>query len=384
MLTIDPQVQVRMVEHLKNGTTDLAAADLYVPISNFSSSEIAQRERDMMRARPLIVAHRSELPEPGSFITRDVLGTAIIIARQTDGSVAAFRNMCRHRGGKVETAASGKKRFFVCGYHGWSYDRNGTLKGVPFESSFDPIDRSCRSLIPVQCDERHGFVWVNLSSQQERDVASFLGQADAVLGSLQINDRVIVLDKTFTLPVNWKLVVDGATDILHPQFLHPNGVGKLIHGNTSVWQGFGRHCMSFSPRKRLVETVEKGLELPSEGLYRYFGGNFFVYPNSLVFPTPDHIEFWTVWPSTISPGESMTHIRFLIRPEIINDQIMARVNKSWEILQDAAVNEDWPMEVSIQANANANPQGTFIYGRSEVSCQHLHRQLKEDLEGLSV
>ena len=88
-----------IVRHFQDRTTDTAEADLRVPIANFVSDEHAARERELMRRLPLVVAHHSELPTAGSFITRDVLGTSIIVVRRADNGVAAFLNMCRHRGG---------------------------------------------------------------------------------------------------------------------------------------------------------------------------------------------------------------------------------------------------------------------------------------------
>jgi hypothetical protein len=37
------------------------------------------------------------------------------------------------------------------------------------------------------------------------------------------------------------------------------------------------------------------------------------------------------------------------------------------------------MELTIQRNVAARPQGSFLYGRNQQSCQHLHRRLAADL-----
>ena len=87
-----------------------------------------------------------------------------------------------------------------------------------------------------------------------------------------------------------------------------------------------------------------------------------------------------MWPSTEEAGKSTTNIRFLIRPELLTDEMAERLNQSWEILSHAGYTEDWPMERAIQVNAEADPSGDFLYGRSEISCQHLHRQLSRDLD----
>lgn len=373
MNTILAGVYDRMVEHLKNGTTDMADDILNVPVENFTSAEYLQKELDVFRRMPLVAAMSSELPEAGSFVTRDILGASILIVRQKDGSVAAFRNMCRHRGGKVELAESGKKPFFVCAYHGWSYDGAGALRGVPYEDHLGEIDKGCNSLIRLHSEERHGIVWVDFSGTQDRSIADYLGDADARLADYAVEKTVIFMEKKMTVPINWKLVMDGAIDVLHPQFLHPNGVGKLIQTNAAVWLDYGRHGQSFSARKRLAEKVRAGE--PVEAGWRYITGNLVMFPNASLIPTPDHFEYWNVWPDLKDPGQCHVHIRFLVEEAKLNDEVAARINRSWEILQQAALEEDFPMEETIQANANSYPVGDFIYGRSEAPCQHLHRQM---------
>src|SRR5262249_48075096 len=161
------------------------------------------------------------------------------------------------------------------------------------------------------------------------------------------------VDKTFTLDVNWKLLVDGATDVMHPQFLHPGGVGDLIETNVGVDRTYGRHAQHFGARKKLRALLDQGtaLELGT----RCIASNLVVYPNVLIITAPEHIECWTVWPDA-DPGKATVNIRFYVRKVILTPEIEARVHKSWAILHDAASKEDWPMEEWIQQNAKAQPR----------------------------
>ena len=372
-----------IVRHFQDRTTDMAEADLRVPIANFVSDEHAARERELMRRLPLVVAHHSELPTAGSFITRNVLGTSIIVVRRADNGIAAFLNMCRHRGGRVEDEASGSKRVFTCRYHGWSYDHDdGGLRNVPFREYFESVDDACSGLVPVQVEERHGMIWATLRGDGP-SVEEFLGEeASRQLAAFELDRAVMFLDEAFTLDVNWKLVADGAIDVLHPKFLHPQGVGKLIETGRSVWRQYGRHGQSFNPRKKLGALVEAGE--PLDDVWKYVASNLVVYPNCSVIAAPDHVEFWTVWPSTTTASSATVSIRFFIREEILDEAMAERLQRSWAILRQAALEEDFPMEVSIQANAIANPEGTFLYGRSEAACQHLHVWLERDLAAMGA
>ncbi|MEQ9663495.1 MAG: aromatic ring-hydroxylating dioxygenase subunit alpha [Parasphingopyxis sp.] len=380
MNTFLDQVYQRMVDHLRNGTTDEADEMLEVPIEHFTSPERLQRELEVFRRQPLVGAMSSDVPDPGSFVTLDLMGVPILIVRRKDGTVACFRNMCRHRGGKVEQDERGKKPFFVCAYHGWSYASDGSLRGVPFEEQIGEIDRGCRNLHAVHCEERHGIIWIGFCGDSDRGVAEFLGDADERLGGYGVDRTVVYMEKTIELAVNWKLVMDGAIDILHPQFLHPNGVGKLIQTSAAVWLDYGRHGQSFSARKRLAEKLKAGEEI--EAGWRYITGNLVMFPNVSLIPAPDHYEFWNVWPDLEDPGRCTVHIRFLVDGDTLTDEIGKRIERSWEILEQAATEEDFPMEETIQVNAAAYPHGSFTYGKNEVPCQHLHRELDREMASL--
>jgi Ring hydroxylating alpha subunit (catalytic domain) len=193
---------------------------------------------------------------------------------------------------------------------------------------------------------------------------------------------VIHMEKRIDAAMNWKLVMDGAIDVMHPQFLHPRGVGKLIETGASLWEDFGRHGRSWSAYKKLSDKVRAGTATAADG--RYMSGNFVVFPNASMIPTPTHYEFWNVWPDLKEPGRCHIHIRFLIDRDLLDEKRAGQIEKSWSILEQAALEEDFPMEETIQANADAWPVGDFLYGRSEAPCQHLHRQLAREMEALGA
>ena len=60
-------------------------------------------EREEIFFRDWIAVGRAEeVPEPGSFVLRDILGENVILVRGRDDVIRAFYNVCRHRGTAVE------------------------------------------------------------------------------------------------------------------------------------------------------------------------------------------------------------------------------------------------------------------------------------------
>src|SRR3546814_1968768 len=67
-----------------------------------------------------------------------------------------------------------------------------------------------------------------------------------------------------------------------------------------------------------------------EGGSKYIGSNLVLYPNSMMIGAPEHVEFWTVWPALDSATRCTVNIRFLVRSEILDEQIEKRVHKRSE------------------------------------------------------
>jgi phenylpropionate dioxygenase-like ring-hydroxylating dioxygenase large terminal subunit len=377
----DEVLAERLLTHLQDDTSDMAAELIRVPVRHYFDPEHAEAEREVYRSHPLVVGHSSALPEAGSFVTLAVLGVPLLLVRQDDRSVKAFRNVCRHRGGRVEPEAQGTKRVFTCRYHGWSYNRDGELRGIPFDEGFVGLDRSCSGLVPVAADERHGLLWVRVGSTDDIDVAGFLGPTvDEQLDSLGLANLQLQIEADFEQPVNWKLIAEGNLDVLHPKFLHPTSVGKLIQSRTHVWEPYGRHARHAMARRKLDlirDDVPEG-----EDLRPYVITSYFLYPNTWFNVQPSHIEWWSLQPHPMSPTQTSIKIRYLT-PQEPTEAEQQSIDQSWEILRTIVPTEDWVMARWIQEGAPHSGTESFVIGANETPIQHLHRRLADDIASQS-
>ena len=92
------------------------------------------------------------LPKKGSYFTRELPsagpGMSIIIVNDSDESVRAFYNLCRHRGNKLVwndypgEEVSGTCRQFTCKYHAWRYALKGDLTFIQQEGEFFDVDKA--------------------------------------------------------------------------------------------------------------------------------------------------------------------------------------------------------------------------------------------------
>ncbi len=99
----------------------------------FTSDEIFRQEMAQIFDRVWgFVAHESEIPNPGDYVVRRLGSAEVIVVRDATGA-RVLLNSCKHRGAKLCRADSGTARNFVCPYHGWSYERDGTLITTTFD-----------------------------------------------------------------------------------------------------------------------------------------------------------------------------------------------------------------------------------------------------------
>ena len=84
--------------------------------------------------------HLGRLAEPGSFFTTTVGMTPMVVTRSRGGELAAFLNICRHRGFPV-AQGEGRRATLQCAYHAWTYGLDGALRAAPRSDGEPDFDR---------------------------------------------------------------------------------------------------------------------------------------------------------------------------------------------------------------------------------------------------
>ena len=116
-------------------------------------------ERERVLAAHWILAGRSDqVRDAGDWLTFEGHGETVVVTRQSDGSLAAFHNVCQHRGPAIvgELVGCGARRF-TCPYHGWVYDTRGVVVGVPEREDFDPDHLEARTSLGCVLAEQGDF-----------------------------------------------------------------------------------------------------------------------------------------------------------------------------------------------------------------------------------
>ena len=162
----------------------------------------------------LYALHSSEIPKAGDYQLVEIGEDSIIVVRDTEGNVCAMHNICRHRGARVCEDPVGNRKTFVCPYHGWVYNTDGSLKAARETHVMANFDPSCYGLKPVKCVEYMGLVFVNCDPKAG-DLLASLDNIKDPLGAYDLANAKVAHRNRYRIDANWKLVVENYLECYH-------------------------------------------------------------------------------------------------------------------------------------------------------------------------
>ena len=202
-----------------------------VPVDSYRSPAFFEKEREnVFRRAWLVMGREEELPEPHSYLVKDieVCGVQALIMRDGDGRVQAFHNVCSHRNNLLVSEREGCNRIHKCPYHGWSYGSDGQLRGVPDEKCFFGLQRSSAGLSPIATRLWHGWIFINLEAKPAVSLEEFLGDFGPFLAGMDYPNAGNPLIVEATLECNWKVVADAFSESYHIPVIHPETIGSTF------------------------------------------------------------------------------------------------------------------------------------------------------------
>lgn len=361
----------------RDKTTDLAPAEHRVEARAYTSPERHDRERAMVMASPQLVGYVSELPGPGAYCTKTVMGRSILLTRTADGSVKAFNNVCLHRQSQVVTGC-GKAKRFTCPYHAWTYDNTGRLVGLPGREGFPGLTVKADGLTELPAAEFAGFLWIAMDPGAPLDVATHLGPLADELDSWGIGRWAPLGEKVLDCPINWKLAVDTFSENYHFATVHQQTFATIARSNCTVFDAFGPHHRLIFP----LNTILALDEVPEEQWdpFQNMVVIYALFPNIVLSVTIANGELFRIYPGD-RPGRSITVHQNSTPLDISDESTAAGAQAVFEYAHATVRDEDYRLVEGLQANLESGASDHLVFGRNEPGLQHRHNAWARALAG---
>jgi carnitine monooxygenase subunit len=359
----------RALKLARDKTTDLAPAEHRVEARAYTSTERHDRDRAMVMTSPQLVGYVSELPGPGAYCTKTVMGRSVLLTRTADGAVKAFDNVCLHRQSQVATGCGSAKRF-TCPYHAWTYDNTGRLVGLPGREGFQSaVAIRADGLTELPAAEFAGFLWIALDPETRLDVAAHLGPLADELDSWGMGRWSPLGEKVLDCPINWKLAVDTFSENYHFATVHRQTFATIARSNCTVFDAFGPHHRLIFPLNTILALDEVHEEQwdPFQNMVVIYA----LFPNIVLSVTIANGELFRIYPGD-RPGRSVTVHQNSTPLDLSDESVAAGAQAVFEYAHATVRDEDYRLVEGLQTNLESGARDHLLFGRNEPGLQHRH------------
>ena len=368
---IAQQLMSRLIDHVVNESCDKCESSVTESASFFTDSKRFAKERQkFFFDTPQLIGFSGSVSAPNSYMAVECMGIPIVVTRNSLGELKAFINACSHRGARVAEGA-GNKKTISCGFHGWTYNLDGNLVGVPKQDCFDIKKENCglKALPIVECQ---GLLLVGLSQEISMPtLQDFLAPLDTQLAEFNFSQLENITTRKFQVAANWKLVVSLSHESYHFANLHRQSLAPMMTSH-SVFDEFGWHTRWAFPLKGIEKWAEKPL---SDWPKRLPGAiSHTLFPGTVIVVNAKDAQIIRVEPGA-SPDESVVYyVGACAKGDSVEESLQA-----YNFGGDIFANEDLPAAEQCQQGLACH-QGDVVIGRNEPVVQLWHQRWHEALD----
>jgi phenylpropionate dioxygenase-like ring-hydroxylating dioxygenase large terminal subunit len=351
----------RLRRNLRDGGKDLGERVEMRPSSEYTDPAVfAAEQAHLFRRLPLLIGHASQAPNPGDFFTVNFTGLALLIVCQSDGTLKAFINACRHRGSLLTSADAGHENPIICPYHGWRYELDGRLANITAKDCFPQLDPGQLQLTELPLEVVEGLIFIVATPGAPLQAREWLGPITALLRGFDLAShqhyRTEIIENRF----NWKIGVEGALETYHFRYLHSKTVAGLFTGMASIydhWAPHQRQCVT-KPTLSKFEQLDEPIALLRDQVLQ----TYFIFPCTLISVTNDHMLLTFFYPNGIG---GCTMVYTLLTPaNAATAANSAHWERTWKLTRTVLA-EDFAVQEGIQRAAAAGNASPVVIGLYE-------------------
>ncbi len=269
-----------------------------IPAARYADPDFFRLEREHVWGKSwLLAAHESDVPQSGDYKLIEKLGESVLVIRGTDGAVRAMHNVCMHRGSPLVREPRGNVRKFVCPYHAWTYEADGSLSRVAEARNFACLDKAAMGLQPVRCETWRGHVFINFDAGAAPLVET-LGAVPALAADFPFEDMEVKRHCEVAIDCNWKVALDNFIEIYHIATVHPAIMRWLEVKSFDVTPLKGGHSYLRTKRRNGNRIIEGEALLPQgdHDLFQTYAINLPMFPHVAGGLDAGGFQYTVFWP----------------------------------------------------------------------------------------
>ena len=356
-----------------------------MPNAAYTEQKYFELERDAILADTWVAVAFADSLQNNQVRPLEFMGIPLFMARDRDGTVRVFHNVCSHRGMRLVDEERRTNGRVVCPYHSWTYTLNGSLRATPHIGgvgvhSVPGFSCEGRGLKPVRSHTWMGVVFINLSGEAPdfaESAAPAIARARSLMGdSGESSLRLVGPEDQLEIQVNcnWKLAVENYLEAYHLPFIHPglNSYSPLeahiceIHGDNFAGQ--------------LTRTFDPGLDaedplplFPDWDPERLAHGDYpALFPNLLLGFQANHVFAMIIHPLT--PITCREELAIFYAGDRAQDDRFTQVRRRNLTTWTAVFNEDIEPCERMQAGRQSPAYSGGVFSPELDKCSHHFHQ----------
>jgi phenylpropionate dioxygenase-like ring-hydroxylating dioxygenase large terminal subunit len=200
--------------------------------SRYTSLEFQQQEYEKLWPYVWQFAARDEdIPEPGDYVVYENAGRSYLVTRQEDGSVKAMHNVCLHRGRKLRTE-NGTADRFQCPFHGFTWNKDGSLNEIPCSWDFSHIKDKVAHLPEAEVASWQGYIFLR-ENPGGPTIEEYLAPLPDYFARWRHDQCTTAIWVGKVVPANWKVTMEAFMEAWHTIVTHPQLLPFTGDANTS-------------------------------------------------------------------------------------------------------------------------------------------------------
>jgi Rieske 2Fe-2S family protein len=173
-----------------------------------------------------------EIPRPGDYCEYQIGTQSILVVREDEDTVRAFRNTCPHRATRIRSGMGNTDDELRCPFHGWAWKLDGSVLEIPDADDFAPecLSRKDLQLSTVHVGLWGGFVFITMA-ENPQPLLEFLGPIVEGLAPFEVDKMRLLRYRTTVMDCNWKVGLGAFNEVYHLEATHVWDLSGYAGGN---------------------------------------------------------------------------------------------------------------------------------------------------------